>query len=118
MTTLLAENKKVTRKRSQLQRTANHPGQQIEGLAKIGLTDREIDPRVGEKAQHLGRRSRIDRKVEGSKPGGSRRAQPDGATLSNQSAELSEAHGVQSTGTKAELFWEAMEWVGCGDWVG
>ncbi len=32
MTTLLAEDKKATRKRSQLQRTANNPGQQIEGL--------------------------------------------------------------------------------------
>ena len=117
MTTLLAENKKVTRKRSQLQRTANHPGQQIEGLAKIGLTDREIDPRVGEKALHLGRISRMDRKVEGAKPGGSRRVQPDVATLSGPSAELAEADGVQSTGTKARLFWEAMDWVGCGDWV-
>ena len=60
----------------------------------------------------------MDRKVDGSQPRGSQRAPPDGATLSNQSAELSEAHGVQSTGTKAELFWEAMESVGCGDWVG
>jgi hypothetical protein len=56
--------------------------------------------------------------VEGSKPGGNRRAQTDGATLSGQSAELAEADGVQSTGTKAGLFWEAMEWVDCGDWVG
>ena len=109
MTMLLAEDKKVTRKRIQLQRTANHPGQCIEGLTKIGLTGREIDPSVGEKAQHLGRISRMDRKVEGSKPGGSRRAQPDGATISGQSAELAEAEGVQSTGTKAGLFWEAME---------
>ena len=72
-------------------------GQEIKGLAKIGLTDREIDPSVGEEAQHLGRISRMDRKVEGSKPGGSRRAQPDGATISGQSAELAEAEGVQST---------------------
>ncbi len=50
------------------------------------------------------------REVEGSKSRGSRRARPDGATLSNQSAELAEAHGVQSTGTKAGLFWEAKEW--------
>ncbi len=68
-----------------------------------------MDPSVGEKAQPLGRLSRMDRKVEGSKPGGSRRAQSDGATLSNPSAELAEADGVQSTGTKAGLFWEAME---------
>ena len=121
MTTLIAEDKKVTRKRIQLQRTANHPGQWIEGLAKIGLTGREIDPRVGEKAQYLGRISSMDRKVEGSKPGGSRRAQPDGATLSDPSAELAAADGMQSMGTKAGLFWEAMKWVGCcdcGDWVG
>ena len=121
MTTLVAEDKKVTRKRIQLQRTANHPGQSIEGLAKIGLTGREIDPRVGEKAQYLGRISSMDRKVEGSKPGGSRRAQPDGATLSDPSAELAAADGMQITGTKAGLFWEAMKWVGCGDcgdWVG
>ena len=45
-------------------------------------------------------------------------AQPDRATISGSSAELAEADGVQSTGTKAGLFWEAMEWVGCGDWVG
>jgi hypothetical protein len=115
MTTLLSEDKKATRKRSQLQRTANNPGQQIEGLAKIGLIDREIDPRAGEKAPHLGRISRMDRKVEGAKPGGSRRAQPDVATLSGPSAELAEADGVQSTGTKVGLFWEAMEWVVCGD---
>ena len=69
MTTLLAEDKKVTRKRIQLQRTATHPGQRIEGLAKIGLTGREIDPSVGEKAQHLGRILRMDRKIEGSKLG-------------------------------------------------
>ena len=74
MTTLLAEDKKVTRKRIQLQRTATHPGQRIEGLAKIGLIGREIDPSVGEKAQHLGKTSRVDRKVEGSKPEGNRRA--------------------------------------------
>ena len=42
-------------------------GQEIKGLAKIGLTDREIDPSVGEEAQHLGRISRMDRKIEGSK---------------------------------------------------
>ena len=108
-------------KESQLQRTANHPGQRIEGLAKIGLPGRSIDLSVGDKAQHLGKISRMDRKVEGSKPGGSRRAQPDGATLSGPSVELAEADGVQSTGTKAGVFWEAMEWVGCsgcGDWVG
>ena len=93
-----------------MQRTANHPGQWIEGLAKIGLTGREIDLKVGEKAQHLGRIvvvqriSRMDRKVEGSKPRGSRRAQPDGATISGPSAELAEADGVQSMGTKAGLF--------------
>ncbi len=69
MTTLLAEDKKVTRKRIQLQRTATHPGQRIEGLAKIGLIGREIDPSVGEKAQHLGRILRMDRKIEGSKLG-------------------------------------------------
>ncbi len=40
-------------------------------------------------------------------------AQPDGATLSGQSADA-DADGVQSTGTKAGLFWDAMEWVGCG----
>ncbi len=108
----------MTRKRIQWKRTANHPAQRIEGLAKIGLTGREIDPSVGEKAQHLGRISRMDRKVEGSKPRGSRRAQPDGATLSGPSAELAEADCVQSTGTKARLFWEAMEWVGCGDFIG
>ncbi len=118
MTTLMAEDKKVTQKRIQLQRTANHPGQWIEGLAKLRLTDREIDPSVGKKAQHLGRRSRLNRKVEGSKLGGSRRRQPNGATLSDPSAELAEADDVQSTGTKAGLFWEAMEWVGCGNWVG
>ena len=60
----------------------------------------------------------MDRKVEGFKPRGSRRAPPDGATLSALSAELAEADGVSSTGTKAGLFWEAMEGVGCGDWVG
>ena len=101
MTTLLAEDKKVTRKRIHLQRPANNSGQRIEGLAKVCLTDSEIDPSVGEKAQHLGRISRMDGNVEGSKPGGSRRVQPDGATLSGQSAELAEADGVQSTGTKA-----------------
>ena len=57
----------------------------------------------------------MDRKVEGSKPRGSRRAQPDGATISGHSAELAEADGVQSTGTKAGLFWEAMDWVDCGN---
>ena len=51
----------------------------------------------------------MDRKVEGSKPGGSRRALPDGATNLGPSAELPEADDVQSTGTKAGLFWEAME---------
>ncbi len=51
----------------------------------------------------------MDRKVEGSKLGDSRRAQPDGATLSGQSAELAEANGVQSAGTKVGLFLEAME---------
>ena len=80
-----------------------------------------MDPSVGEKAQHLGKTSRVDRKVEGSKPEGNRRAnrmgQPDGATLSGSSAELAEADNVQSTGTKDGLFWEAMKWVGCGDWV-
>ena len=60
----------------------------------------------------------MDRKVEGSQPRGRRRASPDRATLSALSAELAEADGVQSTGTKAGLFWEAMEWVVCGDWVG
>ncbi len=50
MTTLMAKDKKVTRKRIQLQRTANHPGQWIQGLAKMGLTDHEIDPSVGKKA--------------------------------------------------------------------
>ena len=60
----------------------------------------------------------MDRKVKGSKPGGSRGAQPHRATLSGPSAELSEADGMQSTGTKDGLFWEAMEWVGCGGWVG
>ena len=65
MTTLLAEDKKVTRKRIHLQRPANNLGQRIEGLAKIGLTGREIDPSVGEKAQHLGRISRMDGNVEG-----------------------------------------------------
>ena len=60
----------------------------------------------------------MDRKVEGSKPGGGQKAQPDGATISGPSAELAEADGVQSMGTKAGLFWEAMEWGGCGDWVG
>jgi hypothetical protein len=63
----------------------------------------------------LGSISRMDHKVERAKPGGSRRAQPDGATRSGPSAELAEADDVQSTGTKAGLFWEAMEWVGCGD---
>ncbi len=51
----------------------------------------------------------MDRKVEGSKLGGSRRGQPDGATLSGQSTELAEADGVQSMGTKAGLFWEAKD---------
>ena len=60
----------------------------------------------------------MDRKVEGSKPGGSRRAQPDGATLSGPSAELAEADGVSSTGTKAGLFWEEMKRMDCGNWVG
>jgi hypothetical protein len=32
--------------------------------------------------------------------------------ISGPSAELAEADGVQSTGTKAGLLWEAMEWVG------
>ncbi len=35
-----------------------------------------------------------------------------------QAAELAEAGSVQSTGTKAGLFLEAMKWVGCGDWLG
>ena len=60
----------------------------------------------------------MDRKVEGSQPRGRRRAPPDGATLSGPSAELAEADGVSSTGTKAGLFWEEMEGVGCGNWVG
>ena len=54
----------------------------------------------------------MDRKVEGSKPGGSRSAKSNGATLSGPSAELAEADGGQSAGTKAGLFWEAMDWVG------
>ena len=54
----------------------------------------------------------MDRKVKESKSGGSRSAQPDGVTLSGPSAELAEADGMQSTGTKAGLFWEAMDWVG------
>ena len=54
----------------------------------------------------------MDRKVEGSKPNGTRRAQMGGATPSGQSAELTEAEGVQSTGTKVGLFWEVMKWVG------
>ncbi len=41
MTTLMAEDKKGTRKRIQLKRTTNNRGQWIEGLAKIGLTGRE-----------------------------------------------------------------------------
>ena len=60
----------------------------------------------------------MDRKVKESKSGGSRSAQPHRVTLSGPSAELAEADGMQSTGTKAGLFWEAMDWVGCGDWVG
>ena len=80
MTTLIAEDKKMTRKRIQLQRTANHPGQCIEGLAKIGLTDHEIDPSVGKKAQPLGRRSRMDRKVVG-----------DGAKLDRFQREMAES---------------------------
>ncbi len=59
----------------------------------------------------------MNRKVEGSQPRGCRRAPPDGPTLSDPSAELAEADGVSSTGTKAGLFWEAMKGVGCGDWV-
>ena len=57
----------------------------------------------------------MDRKAEGFKLGGSRRGQPDGATLSGQSTELAEADGVQSMGTKAGLFWEAMDWVDCSN---
>jgi hypothetical protein len=44
--------------------------------------------------------------------------QPDGATLSGPSAKLADADNVQSTGAMVGLFWEAMESVGCGDWVG
>ena len=46
----------------------------------------------------------MDRKVEGSKPGGSRRAQPDGATLSCQSAELADSDGVQGTKRRSDGF--------------
>ena len=60
----------------------------------------------------------MDRKVKESKSGGSRSAQPDGVTLSGPSAELAEADGMQSTGTKAGLFWKAIDWAGCGGCVG
>ena len=84
-----------------MKRTANNPGQRIEGLAKIRLTGREIDPSSVEKAQRLERISRMDRKIEGSKPRSSRSAQPDGSTNSGPSAELIDADGVQSAGTRA-----------------
>ena len=60
----------------------------------------------------------MDRKVEGAQPRGRRRASPGGATLSALSAELAEADGVSSTGTKAGLFWEEMKRMDCGNWVG
>ncbi|MSU32327.1 MAG: hypothetical protein EXS25_06670 [Pedosphaera sp.] len=60
----------------------------------------------------------MDHKVEGSKPGGSRSAQPDGATISGPSAELADADGVRCTGTKAGPFWEAMKRADCGGCVG
>ncbi len=42
----------------------------------------------------------MDRKVKGSKSGGSRGAQPHRATLSGPSAELSEADGIAEHGNK------------------